>query len=464
MGHHWQLSRAMKSLARKDASRAWGQRPRWASTELPRASATQTADKLPQPRRSRTLPLLALGLLLGGTVHYLTAPARSSPTLNGDTFVPYAIAARDAISPSSVLLTVAPRTTDLSPPYLVPGSSRWRLPLWSVELKQPEVQIARHYTPLPGAGADGWLRFYVRSVPAGEMSAYLARLAPGRDVWLRGPHPGFDVIARLGARRRLVFLAGGTGLVPGMQAARAVLDASDVATVTLLWAVRRRGEVQDMPSTPPWWRRFWARRDPTELREDLERPSHVAQCLTQMKARYRRRLDIRVAVDDEGTQFRERDIQKVLLGPAAELPRPYSAPTLPGRGCQFHDQRLHETASEFATPGGVCRCPPSARSGLGKNLLVVSGPDGFVSHYAGPKGLVGRHPDAGARGRRGRRTAGALPQPGQRLDRAQALNIVVLCTLALQRCTLCMVAEPERPCRRLRLGSQLDIELEACPR
>ena len=265
------------------------------------------------------------------------------------------------------------------------------------------MQIARHYTPLPPLlgedPADGRLRFYVRAVGGGEMSNYLSRLGVGRDVWLRGPHTGFDVLQRLGCRSHVVFLAGGTGLVPGMQVAKAVLDGSNETTVSLLWAVRKREEVQSRPAeTMPWWN-LWAGKSPAELSADLESPSHIALHLREMKAKYGDRLSVRVAVDEEGTHFRESDIQQALT---ASTGRP-SIPGPSGQGCMFHDQQLHEKASEFEKSGGTCQCPSSSNEQPGKNLFMISGPDGFISHYAGPKvwlgGALTQGPVGGVAGR-----------------------------------------------------------------
>jgi hypothetical protein len=41
--------------------------------------------------------------------------------------------------------------------------------------------------------------------------------------------------------------------------------------------------------------------------------------------------------------------------------------------------------SEFETDSPSCTCLPADGALPGKNLFIVSGPDGFVSHYAGPK-------------------------------------------------------------------------------
>ncbi|KAF7550477.1 hypothetical protein G7046_g8004 [Stylonectria norvegica] len=345
------------------------------------------------PKRSYLLPLtLLITVSLAGTATYLLLPPSRPNTLNERTFVPYTITNRDAISPTSFILTVTPHTPNPSPSYL-DASARWRYPLWSVEFKQPEVQISRHYTPLPPlTDDDGALRFYVRTVGDGEMSNYLWRRRVGEEVHLRGPHVGFDLLQMLGRRGRVVFLAGGTGVVPGMQAAKAALDADELARVDLLWAVRKREEIQaEMPPREQSWRFWRADKPSTELDVKMEGPSAITQRLNAMKALYGSRLNVQIVVDEEGSRIDEADVSKSLLAaPGTSLPS--------SSGCRFHDQRLLENASEFAAAEGPpCACGPSD-AGAGKNILVVSGPEGFVARYAGPKVWLGGQQTQGAVG------------------------------------------------------------------
>jgi hypothetical protein len=278
--------------------------------------------------------------------------------------------------------------------YLLPGTNRWRHPLWSVEFKQPEVQISRHYTPLPpqskggddvldGAESErnGALRFYIRAHSDGEMSHYLQRLRPQDTVHLRGPHIGFDLVKRLGACKNIVFLAGGTGLVPGMQAAKVALEGYEDTKVSLLWAVRSRKDIQSSPPrevSNSWW----SSQGPTEIPE-AEDLSPVARQLVGMKAQYGNRLNVQVVVDDEGTSFQPVHVQKALLDIGKDDNKMVSNP---GSGCELHDQKLSERASEFeGDTGPSCGCSPIEGRLPGKNLFIVSGPSGFVRHYAGDK-------------------------------------------------------------------------------
>ncbi|KAL6879003.1 hypothetical protein J3F83DRAFT_272835 [Trichoderma novae-zelandiae] len=361
-------------------------------TQRLRKYTTATHSHSRPVRKSRKIPILITTAILGGTIYcFSSAPSKPS-LLNTETFVPYAITSREAISPTSFILTASPHTPNPSLPYLVPSTSSWRYPLWSVEFKQPQVQIARHYTPLPPQDgqdpADGSLSFYVRAVGGGEMSTYLSRLGVGHDVWLRGPHVGFDVTARLGEMNNVVFLAGGTGVVPAMQVAKAVLEKSPGARVNLLWAVRKREELQQTgsPARKPSWWQFWAAKgsEPEELDIQLQDPSPIAKQLKALKAKYGQRLHIHVAVDEEQTQFRELDLQKAI---SSEPLSPPSRPISASSGCRLHDAAMLEMAPEFEAPAAAddCKCG----HGAGKNLFMISGPDGFVAHYAGPKRWLG---------------------------------------------------------------------------
>jgi hypothetical protein len=226
------------------------------------------------------------------------------------------------------------------------------------------------------------------------MSTYLSRLGVGQDVWLRGPHIGFDVTARLGAMNSVVFLAGGTGVVPAMQVATAVLGRNPEANVKILWAVRKREEVQQQAGSnpavrkPSWWRRFWAVRgsEPEELNAQLQHPSPIAKQLQALQLQYGQRLHIQVAIDEEQTHFREPDLQKAITsGPpsSSSSAAPYSSRSSSASGCRLHDAAMLELAPEFEAPAAAddCKCG----RGAGKNLFMISGPDGFIAHYAGPK-------------------------------------------------------------------------------
>ncbi|KAK2032095.1 oxidoreductase FAD-binding domain-containing protein [Colletotrichum zoysiae] len=328
-----------------------------AATPEPLAGTPQTSSFI----SPRYLPLLLL-LAIGGVAWdsqwlFPSTPASTDPaeqTILGPArrFIPFAVVAREQVSPTSFILTLkAPAS---SPPGV---ASLWRVfDLWCVEVKQPQIQVAREYTPLPpppGGADEDTLRLYVRAVRGGEVSTYLSRLSPpaadggaGDTVELRGPHGEFDLRSRLGGRGdRVVFLAGGTGIASALQAAHAVLPLPGAPSMTIFWAVRSRDEIQQGGgggATPSAIRA-------EALTPEARDPSPVSRELLALKDKFGDRLDIRLVIDREGTAVRESDLAAAL--------------TQPG-------------------PRGLGNASPPPTHA---NVLVVSGPEGFVQAYAGAK-------------------------------------------------------------------------------
>lgn len=219
------------------------------------------------PTRARRL-LYPATFLLGaaaGVVLY-SYTAAPPPRLNPDTFTPYTLASHTPIttapSQTSILTLLPP------PSPLLPFSP---VHLQSIEIKHPQLQIARSYTPLPSDSTDGAIRLLVKLEPTGEMSRYLFSLPPTATIELRGPHneysfPLSDEVAKT------LFLAGGTGIAPALQAAQKILSSSKNASMRILWAVRNRAETEGPAA------------------EEVER----------LKTRFGGRLQVGLFVDGEG--------------------------------------------------------------------------------------------------------------------------------------------------------------------
>ncbi|KAK1984045.1 hypothetical protein LZ30DRAFT_712517 [Colletotrichum cereale] len=401
-------------------------------TAVPHALAqTPQASSFISPRYLPLLLLLAIGgaawdsQWLFPSTPTSTDPAEQTVLGPARKFIPFAVVAREQVSPTSFILTLK------APPSSLPGvASLWRVfDLWCVEVKQPQIQVAREYTPLPppppGSADDDTLRLYVRAVRGGEVSTYLGRLSPpaadggaGDTVELRGPHGEFDLRSRLGGRGdRVVFLAGGTGIASALQAAHAVLPLPGAPSMTIFWAVRSRDEIQRGGDAPPpradpsqtasWWRwNPFSKRSvdgpvsgpgsairAEALIPELRDPSPVSRELLALKDKFGDRLDIRVVVDREGTAVRDSDLAAALTQPGPKGP---GSPSLPSthavEGCKFHSQTAHVGMVDGAPNAGKrdlfkhddCACS-SGTAAPGKNVFVVSGPEGFVQAYAGAK-------------------------------------------------------------------------------
>ncbi|KFY70762.1 hypothetical protein V499_08961, partial [Pseudogymnoascus sp. VKM F-103] len=188
----------------------------------------------------------------------------------------------------------------------------------------------------------GALRFLIRREHGGEVSTYLSRLSVGSTIDIRGPVVEYAIPPDVSD---VVFLAGGTGIAPALQAVRAVLgdgvsgegDKSTNTTVKILWANRQRSECSGAPLPAPSWWRIW---DTTPT--STEPPSPLVEELRGLEARYPGRVEVKYFIDAEGSFIDRRGILDAVKSAGKEEKE-------------------------------------------GRKLIMVAGPDGFVKHYVGPR-------------------------------------------------------------------------------
>lgn len=274
------------------------------------------------PRGLRWILLALIFTASAGTAYLYRrrTASRDDDVINTSTFSAFTIIEREQVSPTAFIITLRPSAwvnpqgfesgrveEDDGPAGFASNRIReaWHHGLWSVEIKQPQLQIARHYTPLPPwptpAGSSSMedesnldngnanevqaiggkitelkmkekdmqpdLRILIRRMDGGEMSNYLSRQRVGDTVWLRGPYLGFNVPRRLGndsgydsgtaigdvgGQRGVVFLAGGTGIAPALQIAHKLLDGNNDSDrgesrphISILWANRWGADALD---------------------------------------------------------------------------------------------------------------------------------------------------------------------------------------------------------------------------
>lgn len=371
---------------------------------------------------------LSFGAILYAAFSYYEDHGRSDASLlSQERFTTCQVISNEPVSPTAFILTVRLPSSGSAATNHAVVRDAWRHGLWSVEVKQPQLQIARNYTPLPPSPDDEHaadpntvhLRFFVRRYDGGETSTYLSRLRAGDPIELRGPHRGFDLARRLGPgpHRDLVFLAGGTGVAPALQAAARLLPLlpqdedgkgamASSGAVRILWANRSAPDCAGCARARPtgatgwsWWP--WGGTAPQgpathgvpEEAGEEEPAGVLVREIRALQAAYRvkgRTLDVRCAVDEEGGAFRARDIMDAIAGSER-------LSVEPSVSCRFHSQQqlLHSTDEEDAHPAGRqgdgaralerrCTCVGREKK-AGRNLFMISGPDGFVSAYVGPK-------------------------------------------------------------------------------
>ncbi|KAI1772816.1 hypothetical protein F4818DRAFT_424006 [Hypoxylon cercidicola] len=345
--------------------------------------------------------------------------ASSSPDdkkpISKTSFRRFTIVSKEQVSPTAFVLSVRAAEGDAARAF----REAWDHGLWSVEIKQPQLQIARRYTPLPpqsGADDGALLRFLIRSVDGGEMSTYLGKRRVGDAVWLRGPHLGFDVARRLGdAGRRVVFVAGGTGIAPALQVARRLLDGpgenveggdEKKPTVSILWANRRAADalgrqrhVNPASRGNGWWfPNRWQRGDekqPNNIEQQAEvEESSFAQQIQDLERRHPGRFRVSYFVDEEGSFIRAQDLRTTLTEREYASSTSSQQPLPPAKTCTWHAPTALAKLPDDDDAGRRdmgCKCGPNNAQGgesstkAGANLICVSGPDGFIEAYAGPK-------------------------------------------------------------------------------
>lgn len=237
--------------------------------------------------------------------------------------------------------------------------------VWSVMFKQPQLQIGRDYTPLPTTAAtslsvddenEGCLRFFIRKDPFGEVSRYLHTIEVGADVELRGPKIECAIPKETD---NILFIAGGTGIAPALQAAYSLLNRTTTERrprIHILWANRLKddcaGGHSDSLKLQP--RRGWfsgwfgSSRSQEIIAQDAvaggtkEDASAIVRELEAFKSQYPGQVIVDYYLDEENTFIGKEAIRSAI--------EPF--------------------------PMGDSRK---------SKMILVSGPEGFISYMAGPK-------------------------------------------------------------------------------
>ena len=302
--------------------------------------------------------------------NWQTDPHRSL-LLNPKFFTPFIFEKRDKVSSTSCILNLksvpAGQNTDNV-------TEAWQTGVWSVLVMQPELQIARAYTPLPPRDGDEpeQLRLFVRQEPNGEVSTFLSTIYRGTLVHCRGPHLEYEIPTDID---EILFIAGGTGIAPALQVAHTLFKyrtalPDNAPRLRILWANRRRedsyqgsvsnssqrfqekGHSNSRGISDAWFGRPATKPEMTP-ENDAARPSQpqtpLVEELEALKSRNPGQVEIDYFVDEDDSYVTESVLRRYLSSD--------------------EEQAGHSTNEQPAR----------------KKIVLVSGPDGFVSYYAGPK-------------------------------------------------------------------------------
>lgn len=321
------------------------------------ATTTYGGQRSSARGRLPALALFAVGLPLGW---YLS---NNGDILGGSQpeklqFVKYTLVAKENVSSTCSIFALRP-ATNKTIRATVPDAE-WAIT--SVEFKQPQLQIARSYTCLPAqpGQAEDELRFLIKREPRGEVSNFLHRLSMGATVEMRGPYGEYPIPENI---KSAVFLAGGTGIAPALQTAD-VLDGE--ANLHILWANRRRedcigGFNDSAPTQSPW--RWWSLGKSASKSDTTTSPAHptekgaIVRQLESLKRSFAAapsgatQLTVDYFVDEEGTSIDAARVRSIIA----------------------------ENSS------------PSSTGDTPRKVIFVSGPAGFIEHWAGPKQWYNGH-------------------------------------------------------------------------
>jgi len=96
-------------------------------------------------------------------------------------------------------------------------------------------EVSKPYTPVTLASQKGFFELVIKAYNGGRISGYMHNLKVGDFVQMKGPAGRF--VFEIEKWRHVVMIAGGTGITPILQVARAILDIPNNETkITLLFS------------------------------------------------------------------------------------------------------------------------------------------------------------------------------------------------------------------------------------
>ena len=296
--------------------------------------------------------------------YWQTNPSRSL-ILNPRNFTPFILEKRDKVSSTSCILNLKSVPAGQNTENV---TGAWKTGVWSVLVIQPELQIARAYTPLPPREGDApeQLRLFVRQEPNGEVSTFLSTIYRGTLVHCRGPHIEYEIPTDVD---EVLFIAGGTGIAAALQVAHTLFKyrtalPNHSPKLRILWANRRREDSYQGPLESSFTQQIqekgnaWFGKPTSKPGNPQENPSGndpqpqtpLVEELETLKSQNPDQLEINYFVDEEDTYVTESVIRRYLSSSSSNEQQ--SDPDQPARK---------------------------------KKIILIAGPDGFVSYYAGPK-------------------------------------------------------------------------------
>ncbi len=174
-----------------------------------RARQLTTLQVNKRPRLPRYIGAAVLVTFASAASAYLlfpSAPSRAAPTLareplSVDYFTPSVVLESKDATPDTKIITlrvdpalIPPRLMHRSVPFTNEADSEERThkPIYSVFVKDSDIQVERPYTPLECVDEEGKMDFWVKRYEKGEVGRWLHARKVGDTVELRGPELTWD--------------------------------------------------------------------------------------------------------------------------------------------------------------------------------------------------------------------------------------------------------------------------------
>lgn len=379
--------------------------------------------------------------------------------LEPDRFTPFKITYKEDISEDLQLIELSPNYEQYRNILKSKESNMWNgKKLWSVEVKQPEIQVVRRYTPLPmyymqGLEGKALLRLLggheedegrmvllVKKYDDGEVSRWLHRMPVGSIVELRGPFVGYrfpyspidsaapalretmedlpsrmsvepeQLPAKLGVPEpeNVAFFAGGTGIAPVLQSLFSKNPPR--GHVDVYYSVRDRAEIP--------FKRFLLFLEKTGrarfhyfvdaekkflTAKDIPAPGPMQylgyrnEALSAELVREKQLEDMKEQIRREksGLPAKPQEIVDLIEPSPASSSSPSPAPVAPkAPAVDLPPPGKYHSLLEQAAALSTAPRAPAS-------LAIVCGPPGYVDYVSGRRDLSGRGPIAGLLGNAG---------------------------------------------------------------
>ena len=114
---------------------------------------------------------------------YRGCPTLSHKPLSPSYFIPVTVSDNSQVGPDLAVLTLSVPPDSHGPDENAPSFD----PIWSIFIKDDDIQVERPYTPLFGIDEKGTIKLWVKRYARGEVGRWLHSKNAGDTIEIRGP-------------------------------------------------------------------------------------------------------------------------------------------------------------------------------------------------------------------------------------------------------------------------------------